>query len=77
MFLSWLSLIKTLLSIITGEIMEEIMDEMNAVIEMILNDKKFISNVAKMIKKLHDELIKLGFSKEEAVKIASSYNIKG
>ena len=53
------------------------MDQMNQLIEGIIDDEKLIPNMARLIKKLYDELIKLGFSKEEAVNIASNYNIKG
>ena len=53
------------------------MDQLNEVMETILNDEKFLKNTALIIKKLHDELIEVGFSEDAATKICSNYKTTG
>lgn len=57
--------------------MKEQIEMMNVAVEAILDDEMFIKNIAKVIRKMYNELIKQGFSEAEAISIASNYNVTG
>ena len=46
--------------------------EANRVIELVLKDKTFLKNIAKMQRMYFDELIRVGFKEEHAVTLCSS-----
>ena len=55
--------------------MKEQMTMMNELIEAIKEDEKFLPGIADLLWKFYNELMAVGFTKEEAVKIVSNYNI--
>lgn len=55
--------------------MKEQMTMMNELIEAIKEDEKFLPGIASLLWKFYNELMEVGFTKEEAVKIVSNYNI--
>lgn len=57
--------------------MKEQIKLMNTAVEAILDDEMFIKNIAKVIRKMYNELIKQGFSEAEAISIASNYTVTG
>lgn len=56
---------------------KEIMKQVNQAIEMVINDENLIPNIAKVVKKLYDELLEIGFTEGQAILIASNYKAGG
>lgn len=54
------------------EDIQEILDVTSTMVECMIEDEKLIPLIAKLIKKMYDELIKVGFSPEIAMQAASS-----
>ena len=54
---------------------EESINEINNQFKAFLDNDEILSNIAKIIKKLHVELVSEGFSKEEATHIVSNFKI--
>ena len=49
------------------------LDQVNELLEMMMNDDRVFPNIAKMMKQLFDELVKVGFTEEQAASIVSNY----
>ena len=52
-------------------------DQMNELIEELIKDEKLIPNIARLIKHVYDELIKSGFTPEQAIQIAANFKATG
>ena len=61
------------LKVSKGELKKTI--EMKNNMVKILSEHEYLANIAKVYRKLVEELIKEGFSKEEAIQIAANFNI--
>lgn len=57
--------------------MDEMMEQVNSMMEAMVNNDKFFKNVAILLKKLHDELIAVGFSEDAANHICSNFKATG
>ena len=52
-------------------------DQVNEILEAMMADERVFPNIAKMMKQLFDELVKAGFTDEQAASIVSNYNVTG
>ena len=57
--------------------MIEQMNIMNMMIEAMITDEKFLSNIAKLLRRLFNELVEAGFDREEAIQIVSNFKVSG
>lgn len=57
--------------------MDEQIEMLSGMIETIINNEKFIPNIARLMKKLYDELLAVGFTDEQASRIVSNYKATG
>ena len=53
------------------------LDQINEVLESMMDDPKFFGNIAKMMKRLHDELVAVGFTSEQACRIIANFKATG
>lgn len=51
------------------------LDQVSEVMEAAIIDEKFIPNIARMMKRLFDELVKAGFNEEQAASIVANYKL--
>ena len=51
---------------------DEFTEEANEMVDMLLKDDKLIAGVAKLSMKIHKELIKAGFTEEQAIQITAN-----
>lgn len=52
-------------------------DQVNEILEAMMNDDRIFPNIAKMMKQLYDELIKVGFTEDQAAQIVANYKAAG
>ena len=51
------------------------LEQANEMMEAIFEDEHFLPNIAKLMRKFFDELVKAGFTEEQATRIAASLQI--
>jgi hypothetical protein len=49
------------------------LEQANEMMEAIFEDEHFLPNIAKLMRKFFDELVKAGFTEEQATRIAANY----
>ena len=52
-------------------------EQLNEILEAVIDDEKIMLNIAKLSKKLFDELIKQGFTEGQAIQIVANYSATG
>ena len=52
-------------------------DQLNEILEAIIEDERLSPNVAILMKQLFDELIKIGFTEDQAIQIVENYKATG
>lgn len=53
-----------------------IVETVNSITDAILADEKFMSNIAKLLRRMYSELLKEGFTPAEAMQIVSNFPMK-
>ena len=56
---------------------KEMLESANMVMELMLEDGTMFKNIAKVMKRLHDDLLAEGFTEEQAASIVSNYKATG
>lgn len=57
--------------------MQSMLNQVNDLIEHIHDDPKFIPGLARLLKRMYDELIAVGFTDDQASRIVANYKAVG